>query len=150
MFRIPLIALVSLALAAPAFAQSVVSPVKLEDTAVKIMLKAFQVGDYDTVEMLFDKLPLESKEQFLHQATEIVVVSWTNVVEKKTEQLTAADMMLFGFCLLLTPVIQENIDMEMRGAFFPTFMAVLGDYVDGKQEQTQLLGHLGRVGTNFS
>ena len=39
----------------------------LEAIATKIMTKAFQNGDYETVEALFDKLSPENKKKFLHE-----------------------------------------------------------------------------------
>ena len=46
----------------------------LEEIAVNIMVKAFQVADYDTVETLFGKLSLEGKKFFLEQAGEMILI----------------------------------------------------------------------------
>jgi len=142
MFRIPLIALVTLALAIPAFAQS--KPVDLETVAVNIMLKAFEFGDYNTVGTLFDKLPLESKKQFLHQATEIATVDVFQKVIKNGGDLAAVpftDMRYMSMFAMLK-LGEIDGDLETKGKFGEFASRILKAYANAKMEQTLLLGHL--------
>ena len=142
MCRIPLIALVSLALAVPAFAQS--KPVDLGAVTVKIMLKAFQVGDYATVETLFAKLPLESKEQFLHQATEILMIDGTALSSEMNSTTTLLDT-FFGYVSVMMLEIVQSLDMEKQEEVKEIVRWIHADlmaYKEDKTTQIQLLGRL--------
>ena len=142
MFRIPHIALITLALAVPASAQS--KPVDLEAVAVKIMLKAFEFGDYDTVETLFEGLTLESKKQFLHQATEIATVDVFQKVIKNGGDLAAVpftDMRYMSMFAMLK-LGEIDGDLEIKGKFGEFASHILEAYANAKTEQTQLLGRL--------
>ena len=146
MFRMPYIAIVSLFLAVPAIAQNPAAepPVCLEATAVKIMLKAFQVGDHDTVEMLFAKLPLESKKKFLHEATEAATVCIKKMITENDGDLAAlpfADMQ-FAISLAMMQVGSGTHDTKQRAEIFQFMLEMFGNYAVLKKEQTQLLGRL--------
>ena len=142
MFRIPHIALITLALAVPASAQS--KPVDLETVAVKIMLKAFEFGDYDTVETLFEKLPLESKKQFLHQAAEIATVNVRQAVIKSDGDLSTlpfTDMMYMSMFAMLK-IGEIGGDLETRVNVGELANQIFEAYAHAKTKQMQLLGRL--------
>ena len=54
----------------------------LEDIAVQIMLNAFDLGDYDTAETLFDKVSPKNKKMFLQ-----AVITTMSLTESKQTQL---------------------------------------------------------------
>ena len=107
----------------------------LEETAVKIMRKAFRIGDYETVEMLFEKLSLENKVKFLCEATEIADVFVSIMVDMDAKVLEATKATVDSAFLLIGYVLsQENKVEEIALAF--------ENYVQEKSRQTQLLGRL--------
>ena len=145
MFRMPLIALLSMLLAVPVLAQSAALSVDLEAVAVKIMLKAFQVGDHDTVETLFDKLSLESKKQFLYKATEIATVDVLETVTKNGGDLAALPFpdMMYMSMFAMHKLSKIEGDAQTRGEIGGEYIGlILSYYMSAKQEQTRLLGHL--------
>ena len=144
MFRIPLTALLSFLIAVPAFAQSDAPPVDLEAVAVKIMLKAFQVCDHDTVETLFDKLSVAGKKQFLYNATEMAMGDVLETVIKNDGDLAALpfpDMMFMSMFAMLQIGKIEG-DAKTRAEVGEHASMILSAYMLAKKEQTQLLGRL--------
>ena len=122
-----------LAIALTAKVHATEPTVDLQTTAVKIMLKAFQVGDYETVETLFDKLTRENKEKFLHEATEMadfVLKLMVDIDPDEAAKTILDNVFLFSFNTLAE---QGEVD-EIYEMF--------GEYTDSKVEQTQLLGRL--------
>ena len=148
MYRKPLLALLPLVLAVPALALETHSaagpPVHLETVAVKIMFKAFEFGDYDTVETLFEKLPLENKKQFLHKAAETATVNVFDVVTKSGGDLAAVPFIdmkyMFMFAMLQIEEIKGEVETRVKVGEFAS--QILETYANAKTEQTQLLGHL--------
>ena len=134
MFRMSCTALVVLFLAVPAFAQHAEftrcaeSPVHLEVMATKIMLKAFQVDDYETVEMLYDKLPLESKKKFLYEATEMATLDIEKAINEGNKNMTFADMIFVSRAATLGTTDDLNTACQI--------------YMQAKGKQTQFLGRL--------
>jgi hypothetical protein len=121
MHRIVLILLLTLLLALSAWSQtSAEPPADLETVAIKIMVKAFQVGDYETVETLFDNLSLENKVIFLRDAVEMTVT--TDKEDKGT--------------------LVETTFMQAVGAAPDDISVALATYLTAKARQTQLLGRL--------
>jgi hypothetical protein len=85
MLRISFIALSTLMFAG-VLVHAAESPNDLEATAIKIMDRAFCIGDYNTVEFLFDKLSLENKKKFFFAVTE-TALSETNEKPYQTQLL---------------------------------------------------------------
>ena len=137
MIRTSLLALTTLFFAAALVAEE--PTVDLETTVLEIMHTAFCIGDYDTVESLFDKLSPNRKKNFLQDAC----------------KLAAGEMIPGRFfdCSLLDVNFQRrNRDLqkmmndatvEERTNIQETFASnVTDDYLPKKIEQTQLLGRL--------
>jgi hypothetical protein len=137
MIRTSLLALTTLFFAAALVAEE--PTVDLETTVLEIMHTAFCIGDYDTVESLFDKLSPTRKKNFLQDAC----------------KLAAGEMIPGRFfdCSLLDVIFQRrNRDLqkmmndatvEERTTIQETFASnVTDDYLPKKIEQTQLLGRL--------
>ena len=103
-------------------------PVDLETLAVKIMVKAFYVNDYETVELLFDKLSLENKKEFLQEAVEMTVIDLENLTGG-----TLVDTMYLGMIRLFSEIIDKS-----GGPYCTTFSS----FIELKGKQTQLLGRL--------
>jgi len=130
--RISFIAFSSLFLAAvlAAKAPAAEPAADLETTAlaVQIMMQAFRAGDYETVETLFGKLPLENKKQFLKEALEFSDIS--NCPEGIVEN-TIMDSKWCGAI-----VLHEKPD------HIPVIIELFDNYASEKTAQTQLLGRL--------
>ena len=93
--------------------------VPLETTAFKIVHSAFQVGEYDTVQNLFQKLSWESKKQFLQEATAMANI---NIAELGKS----------------APSTVMEVDALAEGLHTGSF----SNYVAVKTEQVKLLGKL--------
>jgi hypothetical protein len=119
MYRASLVAIASLFLSAALVAQEAQS--ELDTVAVQIMVKAYQVADYDTVETLFHKLSLENKKQFLKEAIE--------TTESMLGEMPSTTMDAIFYSLISAAGTDQT-------------PAVLGQYVEQKRYQTQLLGRL--------
>ena len=135
MYRTSLLVLISLLLAVPAFAQTPAEPsVDLEAVAVKIMVKAFQFGDYETIETLFEKLSLENKIKFLQDVAELAIILRSEIDNAVTKEgypirSTVVDS------LFLVLVTVESIDKT-------SFTNLCAEYQAEKVRQTELLGRL--------
>jgi hypothetical protein len=131
MYRISFIVLASLVLAVPSLAQNAAKPLStieqtLESVAVKIMVKAFQVGDYNTVETLFDHLSLENKTKFLGDVVEMTITDRAKLEDSNVK------------CVFLDTVFSLAISEAATNATAEMF----GAYMAEKACQTQLLGRL--------
>ena len=119
MIRTSLVALLSLCLAAALVAKEPDSQPQseLETIAVNVMTKAFNIGDYDTVEALFGKLSPENQKKFLETA----------VAMDET-------------------FVEADFTLRMQSASTPGTIDVLESlfeaYAKQKSKQTQLLGRL--------
>ena len=96
----------------------------LEKIAVNIMTKAFQVADYDTVEVLFGKLSVENKKTFLQEA-----VGMTMMMSDMSETSMPRTLMDTAFfALMMNEPAKQHETIERWSA--------------QKSKQTQLLGRL--------
>jgi hypothetical protein len=109
-------------------AQAADPPIDLEMLAVEIMVKAFQVNDYETVELLFDKLSLENKKKFLQEAVEMIVTDFESPIDG-----TLVDVMYYGLLQLFSEIIDESGE---------PYCTTFSSFIDLKGQQTQLLGRL--------
>ena len=127
MFRTTLLAFLTLFLSITLIAQEPTG--ELEATVVQIMIQAYQVGDYDTVETLFDKISPDSKKNFLQKAvamSEVVIGRDTNVIPG-----TFLDM---SFLAPMLVTLNETNAKEMSES--------LERWATERSKQTQLLGRL--------
>ena len=131
MYRMSFVLFLSLLLSAVPVtkAQAADPPIDLEMLAVEIMVKAFCVHDYETVELLFDKLSLENKKKFLQETAEVTITDF----ETPTNG-TLADMMYFG---ILQMFISSDSEKHIAWSF-----SVFSSLIELKRQQTQLLGRL--------
>jgi hypothetical protein len=127
-YRTSLIAIASLFISAVLVAKAPATepPAKLEAITVNVILMAYHVADYDTVETLFGKLSLESKKQFLLVATGGASTN-LNEMMGDTAGHTLPEIML-------TATAQAQTLKEMP--------QVLEQWAEQKRKQTQLLGRL--------
>jgi len=127
MYRISLIAITSLFLSAALTAEE--PNVDMEAIATPVMIQAFQVADYDTVEALFDKLSLESKKKFLQEAVAMSEVVLGRDTDKAPQ--TALDVAFMAHAIAYSSETKPEAVSKMFGQWAPQ-----------KQKQTQLLGRL--------
>jgi hypothetical protein len=97
---------------------------ELEDIALNVIHTAYCVGDYDTVETLFDKLSADGKKKFLQKVT----VSAPLEMQGDPAVATMLDSMIQ--MALTTQKEESHLDF-IREVYLPA-----------KIEQTQLLGRL--------
>ena len=128
MIRTSLVALLSLCLAVGLVAKEPDSQPQseLETIAVNIMTKAFQVGDYDTVEALFGKLSPEKKKEFLQEAAEMTLSCQSQMTAEALGSTTTVDAVLMA-------AVQAQPD---------SLPLAIEQWMEAKQLQTQLLGRL--------
>ena len=120
----------TLAIALAANAPANEPTVDLETAILEIMTTAFCVGDYDTVETLFDKLSSDGKKKFVQEGSAF-----------------AAGKRIGGNgidCTLVDGMFQRvNQQYASMDVTLDKFMSFLyKEYLPQKMEQTQLLGRL--------
>jgi len=132
MIRIPLLAFASIFLSATLVANEPASKPanELETTAIQVAMMAYQVGDYETVETLFDKLSLESQKGFLQKAVEMSKMP----IPAELPQ-TFLDMAFFTHYALASHD-PKGIENAMK------LPEQIENWAEEKQKQTQLLGRL--------
>ena len=122
MYRTSLIAITSLFLSVALVAEE--PTVDLEEIAVNVMTTAFQVADYDTVEVLFGKLSTENKKKFLLEA-----VGMTMMMSDMSEtSMPRIFMDTAFFSLMMNEPAKQHETIERWAA--------------QKSKQTQLFGRL--------
>ena len=124
MIRTSLVAFLFLGLAVGLIAKEPDS--ELEAITVSIMTRAFQVGDYDTVEALFGKLSPENKKKFLQDA------------------LVMSEVGLGVDSVAATPQTSLDLALIMRSKSTSNNEApeIIERWAEQKRKQTQLLGRL--------
>jgi hypothetical protein len=134
MFRIPLIAFASLFLAVALVAKAPAAEptTDLEALTLEIMVSAYQVADYDSVETLFGKLSPENKKKFLQEAVAMSKVIFGRDLREGEMPQTALD-------LIHLLAVNTNTNPKPKMEEMP---AIHMQWAETKQQQTQLLARL--------
>ena len=107
-------------------------PGELEAIAVNVMLTAYQVADYNTVETLFDKLSIDNKKKFLQKAIAMSAAIFGRDLREGELPQTFLDL---GFTVIANTSREPKPKMEDMPEMFERWAVQ-------KSEQTQLLGRL--------